>query len=559
MSKLRKILLAALVFILIAPAALPQPINPYVLTSSKIIAALGYTPASNTGVATAPFTIGSTSANLIEPVSWGRSAVRDNLVVNTGNGITTDQFSYAANVNVLGPTGSAIAYEKAGALFWAQTNDPNSAITTSSTSGTVITVASVTSGAIDVGMAVTGTGVSANTVIVNQLTGPTGGTGTYTINNSQTLTSRTLTMATPNSGRNVAGSDSRGYIANTNPAGTAWGAVNIGFINSGGIGDGLIIGTESNAINNGVDQPLVSQWNSKYAFYAVSNGSNPATVAFFATGTGKWHHGLWMENNQFAGIGDDFVRLGDNSGGTLAQIDYLGAIKGASYTGGAISGTTGAFTGAVTSTVSGANFIASNATTPYYNATDGTRTLNVGVDSADSTYSGFWNSSTGLKLLVNSGSTIALRASSTGLVQMPNGFTATIVNAATTSSVCYNTATGAFTYDGTLGTCTVSALRFKDPISAIESKDALIGMNTLRPAIWRYKKDSNLDNRTHIGLYADDVEKMDKRCVGYDKDGKLQNYEDRCVIAYLAGAIKELKAMNDNLVVEVRELKRISK
>lgn len=133
-----------------------------------------------------------------------------------------------------------------------------------------------------------------------------------------------------------------------------------------------------------------------------------------------------------------------------------------------------------------------------------------------------------------------------------------MANAATTSAVCYNTGTGLLSYDGTLGTCTVSAMRFKTPIGTIKDADALAGLNVLRPAVWQYKKDSNLDDRVHVGLYADDVEKMDKRCVAY-KDGELQNYEDRCVIAYLAGALKELKASNDNLAAQVEVLKRAVK
>ena len=61
---------------------------------------------------------------------------------------------------------------------------------TGSTSGTTLTVTAVT-GTIYVGQTIQGTGVAAGTIITALGTG-TGGTGTYTINNSQTLTSRTL-------------------------------------------------------------------------------------------------------------------------------------------------------------------------------------------------------------------------------------------------------------------------------------------------------------------------------------------------------------------------------
>jgi len=57
--------------------------------------------------------------------------------------------------------------------------------------GTVMTVTAVTSGTIYLGMEVTGTGVTAGTRITSFGTG-TGSTGTYTVNNSQEITSRTL-------------------------------------------------------------------------------------------------------------------------------------------------------------------------------------------------------------------------------------------------------------------------------------------------------------------------------------------------------------------------------
>jgi len=67
------------------------------------------------------------------------------------------------------------------------------ATVTGSVSGTTLTVTAVASGTIYVGMTVTGTGVAANTHITALGTG-TGGVGTYTVNNSQTVSSTTLTL-----------------------------------------------------------------------------------------------------------------------------------------------------------------------------------------------------------------------------------------------------------------------------------------------------------------------------------------------------------------------------
>jgi hypothetical protein len=59
-----------------------------------------------------------------------------------------------------------------------------------SITGTVLTVTSIIEGTITNGTVINTVGITANTSIVAQLTGVVGGIGTYTINNSQTLTLR---------------------------------------------------------------------------------------------------------------------------------------------------------------------------------------------------------------------------------------------------------------------------------------------------------------------------------------------------------------------------------
>jgi hypothetical protein len=83
--------------------------------------------------------------------------------------------------------------------FWRSTVDNNSsnpdaggAVVTGSIAGTALTVSAVTSGTIALGQFITGTGISAGTQITALGTG-TGGTGTYTVNNSQTTSSTTIT------------------------------------------------------------------------------------------------------------------------------------------------------------------------------------------------------------------------------------------------------------------------------------------------------------------------------------------------------------------------------
>lgn len=63
---------------------------------------------------------------------------------------------------------------------------------TGSIAGTTLTVTAVGSGALVGGQSLTGTGVVTGTQIVSQLTGTTGGVGTYSVNNSQTVASTTI-------------------------------------------------------------------------------------------------------------------------------------------------------------------------------------------------------------------------------------------------------------------------------------------------------------------------------------------------------------------------------
>lgn len=71
----------------------------------------------------------------------------------------------------------------------------NGATFTGSISTTTLTVTAVSSGFIDVGCILSGSGVSLGTKITGQLTGTDGGTGTYTVDTTQTASSTTITAA----------------------------------------------------------------------------------------------------------------------------------------------------------------------------------------------------------------------------------------------------------------------------------------------------------------------------------------------------------------------------
>lgn len=74
-------------------------------------------------------------------------------------------------------------------------SNPSSALFTGSISGTTLTVTAVTQGTISASQSLFGLGVTNETVITGQLTGTTGGVGTYSVNLSQTVTSTLMNSA----------------------------------------------------------------------------------------------------------------------------------------------------------------------------------------------------------------------------------------------------------------------------------------------------------------------------------------------------------------------------
>jgi hypothetical protein len=91
------------------------------------------------------------------------------------SGTTTVPPDYVnQRINLTGNTGSSYVFTGSGSI-----------------SGTVMTITGVT-GTISAGNVISGTGISAGTTVVSQLTGTTGGNGTYTISPSQTVATTTI-------------------------------------------------------------------------------------------------------------------------------------------------------------------------------------------------------------------------------------------------------------------------------------------------------------------------------------------------------------------------------
>jgi hypothetical protein len=160
-------------------------------------------------------------------------------------------------------------------------SSPSSAVFTGSTSGTTLTVTAMTNGALAVGQVLFGVGVTQETVITALGTG-TGGTGTYTINLSQTIASQQMNSAT-------AGAIITGSIATTTLTVTAVtsGTLALGMtIQGAGVTANTIItaygtgtgGAGTYTVNN-------SQTISSITLYGLNWSVLPSTDGAFTGGT----------------------------------------------------------------------------------------------------------------------------------------------------------------------------------------------------------------------------------------------------------------------------------
>lgn len=147
----------------------------------------------------------------------------DSNYVNQSNGTTRTFFTRLTNAlaAMLGPRGGKYLNAPYGAFqdstdqtdgsvavayyFRFNTTDYSNGISVSSRTAsftgsiatTVLTVSAVSAGSIYPSMQISGTGVTAGTRIVAQLTGTAGGTGTYTVSTSQTVVSTAMTGDLP--------------------------------------------------------------------------------------------------------------------------------------------------------------------------------------------------------------------------------------------------------------------------------------------------------------------------------------------------------------------------
>jgi hypothetical protein len=144
-------------------------------------------------------------------------------------------------------------------------------------------------------------------------------------------------------------------------------------------------------------------------------------------------------------------------------------------------------------------------------------------------------------------------------VNSTGGLTGTLTNVASTSAVCYNTSTGLLTYDSTIGTCNTSTIRVKHDIRPLADMSLLDGVLRMKPVSFYYNADQHT-NGQQLGLIAEDLAAIDPRLVAYDDKGRPNAIRFLGpMFSYVIGAIKELKADNDNLREDISQLKRATR
>lgn len=123
------------------------------------------------------------------------SAVNGSLFTGAGRQINFPHGAFSSTLNQADgniATAYAMTYDTTDYSYGVSIGS-HTATFTASIATTTMTVTANSAGSILPGMIITGTGVSANTYIVTQLTGTAGGTGTYTVSVSQTVASTTIT------------------------------------------------------------------------------------------------------------------------------------------------------------------------------------------------------------------------------------------------------------------------------------------------------------------------------------------------------------------------------
>lgn len=133
---------------------------------------------------------GASGTGVFQIVSPTSNTNRTQTLVDATGTIVLDSATQTLTNKTLS---GAVWTAPSGSTITSGTAVSSAASFTASIATTVMTVTAVATGSVQAGQVITGTGVTAGTYIVNQLTGTAGSTGTYTVSASQTVSSTTIT------------------------------------------------------------------------------------------------------------------------------------------------------------------------------------------------------------------------------------------------------------------------------------------------------------------------------------------------------------------------------
>lgn len=152
--------------------------------------AFSYQPGQNFGAVTAGF-LGSSDILTLNyaPFALSTSAIAAAANVTSGTAMTLVSTNSTSTGVAVGQT---CINQNTGALVSNLLLIDGLASFTGVVASNILTVSSLT-GTVTVGMTLSGTGVATGTIIANQLTGPSGGAGTYTVTGNATVASATIT------------------------------------------------------------------------------------------------------------------------------------------------------------------------------------------------------------------------------------------------------------------------------------------------------------------------------------------------------------------------------
>ena len=148
-----------------------------------------YVPGQNFGAPTLGF--GTSDAMTINYAPYTLSTSAIAAAANVVNGTAMTLVSSNSTSTGVSVNASCINYNTGNAVTGLLLIDGYASFT-GVVASNVLTVSSLT-GTVTVGMTLSGTGVASGTTIVNQLTGPAGGAGTYTVTGNATVASTTIT------------------------------------------------------------------------------------------------------------------------------------------------------------------------------------------------------------------------------------------------------------------------------------------------------------------------------------------------------------------------------